>query len=117
MSKESELLRAVQERVDSELLSPVRRTMGEGTPAERTALAVLEIVAETEAALAGRWVTLQEAVDRSGYSYDSLVRYARAIHEGEDVPEPWSSMVVRKEEGRPYEVQVGSVPLKPGRAA
>lgn len=117
MSENSELIRLVTERVETELLSPVRRTMGEGTPAERTALEVLRIVSEAEAELAGRWITLQEAAERSGYSYDSLQRYAKALHDGEGAPEPWAGMKVRKEDGRPYEVQAGSVPMKPGRAA
>lgn len=116
MTERSELVRLVAERVD-ELISPVRRTMGEGTPAERTALEVLRLVEEAEQELATRWITLQEAVDRSGYSYDSIVRYAKAIHGGEEVAEPWAGMVVRKEEGQPYEVQAGSVPVKMGRVA
>lgn len=115
-TERSELLRMAAERVDAELLSPVRRTMGEDTPAERTALAVLEIVAETEATLAGRWITLQEAVDRSGYSYDTLVRRAKAIHDGEDVDATWAGMEVRKRDSGPYEVQAGTLPTKPGRS-
>lgn len=115
--EKTELVRKVEERVDEELLQPVRRAMGDGTPAERTALEVIRIMAEAEHELASRWIDLQEAVERSGYSYDTVVHYAKAIVDGESVPEPWASMEVRREEGRPYEVQAGTVPMKPGAVA
>jgi len=113
----SELLRLVRERLEGEILEPVRETMGEGTAVERTALVVLRIVEEAEHELATRWITLREAVERSGYSYDSIVRYAAMIHGGEEAPEPWADMVVRKGDSGQWEVQAGSVPVKMGRVA
>jgi hypothetical protein len=115
--RQSELLRLVTERVERDLLAPVRRTMGDGTPVERTALEVLQYVEEVERELAGRWITLQEAVDRSGYSYDSLQRHAKLVHDGAEVGDVWASMRVRRAASGAYEVEAATVPLKPGMAA
>lgn len=115
----SERVRLIRERVEDERAT-VLRFVGDDTRAAimRTTERVIEIVEEVDRELAGRWITLQEAADESGYGYDTIQRYAKAIADGEDVGEPWTGMQVRRPApGRPYEVQAGTVPLKPGRVA
>lgn len=113
---DTELLRRASERVNDELLRPVRLTMGDDTVMERTALAVLRIVGEVEQEIAGQWLTLAAAAEVSGYSYDTVQRHAKAVADDETPDAPWDQLEVRVE-GRRYEVRAGSLPRKLGSAA
>lgn len=107
---DSPFMRAYRERVEA-LLGPIRRLYGEGTPVERTALVLLAEAADLEEELQRERVSTHEAAERTGWSYDTLQRRAKAVLEGKEVPSYWSQLQVEIAGGS-YQFVLGSIPVK-----
>ena len=109
----SELMEALRERVDA-IVGPHVDIYGPEAPTVRMALRVLAEAEELDRVLSERRVGTPEASDRTGWSVDTLQRHARAKLTGEEVPEPWSRLVVA---GPPYVFVLDTIPPKPSAAA
>lgn len=107
---DSEFMRVYRGRVE-EMLGPIRRLYGEGSPVERTALVLLAEAEEVEDFLQKRRVGTSEAADRTGWSYDTLQGRAKEVLAGKEVPDRWAGLIVERSAGA-YQFVLESIPPK-----
>lgn len=106
----SEFLRTLRERVEKEI-APLRKYHGDNDPAVRMGLEVLQIAEQVAEQLGGERVSTTEAHARTGWSPDTLQRWARARLEGKQIAGPWATIEV--EEGTEgYLFRLDSIPQK-----
>lgn len=104
----SELLRALRPRVD-EIIRPHRDVYGEDAPVVKMALRVLAEAEDLDRELSERTVSTAEAAAATGWSPETLQRWARARIEDADLPDAWRGLrVVRSGSG--YGFVLSSIP-------
>lgn len=111
----SEFLRLFKTKV-AERIEPRLEFNEETSPAVKVALAMIGIAEEVDAELAARRVGTAEAASLTGWSVETLQRYAKAITEGRAVPQSWKGLVVTKD-GHDYLFALGTIPAKKRDAA
>jgi hypothetical protein len=105
-----EFLRTLRERVEREI-APLRKYHGDTDPAVRMGLEVLQIAEQVAEQLGGERVSTSDAAARTGWSTDTLQRWARARMERKPLPDAWATLDV--EDGTEgYLFRLDSIPQK-----
>lgn len=105
-----------RKRVD-EALQPHRELYGDDSPVVKMGLRLLQEAEAVQQKLDEARVGTYEAAERTGWSVDTLQKYAKLKLEGEPVPDRWADLVVELDGAGAYAFVVGSIPTKRGQAA
>lgn len=107
----SQLLQELRTRVDA-LVKPHREVYGDDAPTVRMALLVLAEAEDIERQLGERKVSTAEASERTGWSVETLQKYARMKLAGDPLPPAWAGLIVEAA-GAGYAFVLGSIPEHP----
>ena len=110
----SRFLREFRSRVDR-LTAPHRRYYGDSSPVVLFAADVIAEAEELEKELAGAVIATAEASDRTGWSVETLQKYAKLKLAGAELPKPWAALQV-EETPSGYTFALGTIPPNPRSA-